>query len=83
MLGQTYKLADLPFSFHRMDAKLLVVHVQTAVLNARAGLSRILADPLVLQLKGMSDARVRHLLNNIMSAPGRWPLALLGSALTL
>ena len=72
------QLADVPFSFERLRsgggdpsaAADLVQHVRRSIANARAGLSRLLATKGVLEVSGMSDARVRHLLNNIVAAPG-------------
>jgi len=68
-------LSPVPFSFHRFDASPagaaeLAEHVRLSIVNARSGLSRILAAPDVLKIEGMSDDSVRHLLNNLMSAPG-------------
>lgn len=72
---QPATLSSVPFSFHRFDASLvgaaeLIEHVRLSIVNARSGLSRILAAPDVLKIEGMSDDSVRHLLNNIASAPG-------------
>jgi len=72
---QPATLSSVPFSFHRFDASLvgaaeLIEHVRLSIVNARSGLSRILAAPDVLKIEGMSDDSVRHLLNNLMSAPG-------------
>ena len=38
----------------------LVEHVRHAILNARSGLSRLVASPTVLTLEGMSDKWIRH-----------------------
>jgi len=62
----------------------LVEHVRVSILNARSGLSRLLrsggngggggrgggGDSGPLSVQGMSDASIRHLLNNLCSAPG-------------
>jgi hypothetical protein len=60
----------------------LVGHVRLSIVNARSHLSRLLATGSyggygsrgdgsgVLDLEGMSDASVRHLINNLASAPG-------------
>jgi hypothetical protein len=48
----------------------LVEHVRHAILNARSGLSRLVASPTVLTLEGMSDKWIRHFLNNLASSPG-------------
>mmetsp|Transcript_24343 Transcript_24343/g.54892 ORF Transcript_24343/g.54892 Transcript_24343/m.54892 type:complete len:377 (+) Transcript_24343:39-1169(+) len=67
--------APVPFSFYRLEtssstADALVEHVNICIVNARSGLSRLLGRPEVLQVKGMSDSSVRHLLNNLASASG-------------
>jgi hypothetical protein len=58
-------VAPVPFAFQRLqDADIsavastrdLVEHVWHSVLNARAGLSRLLGAPAILELQGMSDA---------------------------
>lgn len=73
---QPAALSPVPFSFYRLDASLagatndLVEHVRLSVANARSGLSRLLVTPAVLEVEGMSDDSVRHLLNNLASAPG-------------
>ena len=74
--SQPAKLSPVPFSFHRLDASIagaaddLIEHVRSSIGNARLGLSKLLGTPNVLQIEGMSDDSVRHLLNNLMSAPG-------------
>jgi len=77
----TYPASAVPFAFqllgpddapHRESAiGELVEHVRRAVVNARSGLSRLLAgEGGVLRLQGMSDDSIRHLLNNLCNAPG-------------
>jgi len=69
-------LAPVPFSFYRLDASLanaavdLMEHVRVSIVTARSGLSRLLVTPDALEVEGMSDKSVRHLLNNLASAPG-------------
>jgi len=72
---QPATLASVPFSYHRLDASManaaeLIEHVRLCIVNARSGLSRLLSVPDVLQIEGMSSLSVRHLLNNLASAPG-------------
>ena len=75
---KNFKPANVPFSFHKLvsssnkakSIEKLVEHVRSSILNARSGLSKLLAYPEVLELDGMSDDSVRHFLNNINSATG-------------
>jgi len=73
---QPATLSPVPFSFYRLDASLagategLMEHVRLSIGNARSGLSRLLVTPDALEVEGMSDTFVRHLLNNLASASG-------------
>eukprot|EP00614_Pseudopedinella_elastica_P002870 CAMPEP_0172606108 /NCGR_PEP_ID=MMETSP1068-20121228/26292_1 /TAXON_ID=35684 /ORGANISM="Pseudopedinella elastica, Strain CCMP716" /LENGTH=372 /DNA_ID=CAMNT_0013408711 /DNA_START=148 /DNA_END=1266 /DNA_ORIENTATION=- len=62
----------VPFTWHRMGGPpgALVEHLRLSIVNARWGVSRLLSKPQVLTIEGMSDDRVRHLLNNICMAHG-------------
>jgi hypothetical protein len=46
----------------------LILHVQESIENAKRGLSNL--TPSILNLAGMSNPPVRHLLNNLCSYPG-------------
>jgi hypothetical protein len=51
--------SPLPYSFRESDPARLVGHVHAAVANARKGISALLGNPGVLDVRGMSDAHGR------------------------